>query len=55
MQRCQYHKRGNVVSYLPKSAQVRIRRKMEAAYGKPTYAAAKSRMGPNSSSAILFC
>ena len=42
MQRCQYHKRQNVVSYLPKSEQVRIRRKMEAAYGKPTYAAAKA-------------
>ena len=42
VQRCQYHKRQNVVSYLPKSEQVRIRRKMEAAYGKPTYAAAKA-------------
>ena len=30
VQRCQYHKRQNVVSYLPKSEQVRIRRKMEA-------------------------
>ena len=27
----------NVESYLPKSEQSRIRRKMEAAYGKPTY------------------
>ena len=42
VQRCQYHKRQNVVSYLPKGEQVRIRRKMEAAYGKPTYAAAKA-------------
>ena len=42
VQRCQYHKRQNVVSYLPKSEQVRIRRKMEAAYGKATYAAAKA-------------
>ena len=31
VQRCQYHKRQNVVSYLPKSEQVRIRSKMEAA------------------------
>ena len=31
VQRCQYHKRQNVVSYLPKSEQARIRRKMEAA------------------------
>ena len=42
VQRCQYHKRQNVVSCLPKSEQVRIRRKMEAAYGKPTYAVAKA-------------
>ena len=42
VQRCQYHKSQNVVSYLPKSEQARIRRKMEAAYGKPTYAAAKA-------------
>ena len=42
MQRCQYHKRHNVVSYLPKSEQARIRRKMEAAYSKPTYATAKA-------------
>ena len=37
VQRCQYHKRQNVVSYLSKSAQSGIGRKMEAAYGKPTY------------------
>ena len=41
VQRCQYHKRRNVVSYLSKSAQSGIGRKMEAAYGKPTYEAAK--------------
>ena len=41
VQRCQYHKRQNVVSYLSKSAQSGIGRKMEAAYGKPTYEAAK--------------
>ena len=42
VQRCQYHKRQNVVSYLPKSEHSGIRRKMEAAYGKPTYAEAKA-------------
>ena len=42
VQRCQYHKRQNVVSSLPKSEQARIRRKMEAAYGRPTYATAKA-------------
>ena len=41
VQRCQYHKRKNVESYLPKSEQARIRRKMEAAYAQPTYEAAK--------------
>ena len=41
VQRCQYHKRQNVASYLSKSAQSGIGRKMEAAYGKPTYEAAK--------------
>ena len=42
VQRCQYHKRQNVVSYLPKSEQARICGKMEAAYSKPTYATAKA-------------
>ena len=40
VQRCQYHKRQNVVSYLSKTEQSGISRKMEAAYGKPTYEAA---------------
>ena len=39
VQRCQYHKRKT--SYLPKSEQSRIRRQMEAAYGKPTHEEAK--------------
>ena len=42
VQRCQYHKRKNVVSYLPKSEQARVRRKIEAAYNKPTYEEAKA-------------
>ena len=42
VQRCQYHKRKNVASYLPKSEQSRIRRKMEAAYAKHSHAEAKS-------------
>jgi len=37
VQRCQYHKRKNVESYLPKREQSRIRGKMEAAYGESTY------------------
>mgnify|MGYP000453965509 CR=1 FL=1 len=42
VQRCQYHKRQNVVSYLSKSEQSGIGRKMEAAYGQPTYEAGKA-------------
>ncbi len=42
VQRCQCHKRKNVVSYLPKSEQARVRRKIEAAYNKPTYEEAKA-------------
>ncbi|MGH7695498.1 MAG: IS256 family transposase [Gemmatimonadaceae bacterium] len=41
VQRCQWHKRENVVSYLPKSEQALWRRKLQAAYAHPTYAAAK--------------
>ena len=47
VQRCQYHKRKNVVSYLPKCEQDRIRRKMEAAYSKPTYEAARKGLCPD--------
>ena len=41
VQRCQYHKRKNIESYLPKREQSRIGRKLEAAYAKSTYNAAK--------------
>ena len=41
VQRCQYHKRKNIESYLPKREQSRIGRKLEAAYAKPTCNAAK--------------
>jgi transposase-like protein len=42
LQRCQWHKRENVVSYLPKSQQALWRRKLQGAYEKPTYAEAQS-------------
>lgn len=42
IQRCQWHKRENVVSYLSKSLQVRWRRKLQQAYEKPTYEEAKA-------------
>ena len=37
IQRCQWHKRENVLSYLSKSDQARIRRKLQKAYEKDTY------------------
>lgn len=42
VQRCQWHKRENVVQYLPKEKQEVFRRKLQSAYEKPTYAKAKS-------------
>lgn len=41
VQRCQWHKRENVVSYLPKQNQPTWRRKLQAAYAHPSYADAK--------------
>ena len=42
VQRCQWHKRRNVTSYLAKGQQARIKRKMQKAYEKPTYNEAKA-------------
>ena len=42
IQRCQWHKRENVVSYFPKSQQALWRRKLQAAYEKPTYTEAQA-------------
>lgn len=42
VQRCQWHKRENVVSYLPTAQQATWRRKLQAAYGQPTYPEAKA-------------
>jgi putative transposase len=42
VQRCTYHKRENVVSYLPKSAQDLWRGKLTHAYAQSTYAEAKA-------------
>ena len=41
VQRCQWHKRENVVSYLPKADHVMWRRKLRTAYAHPAYADAK--------------
>lgn len=42
VQRCQWHKRENVVSYLPKGVQAEWRRKLQRAYREPTYDRAKA-------------
>ena len=41
IQRCQWHKRENVTSYLPRKEQKRLRRKLQRAYERPTYEEAK--------------
>lgn len=41
IQRCQWHKRENVVGYLPKGEQQKFRSKLQEAYEKPTYAEAE--------------
>ena len=40
VQRCQWHKRENVVRYLPKGEQATWRRRLQRAYQRPTYAEA---------------
>lgn len=42
VQRCQWHKRENVVRYLPTSKQATFRNKLQRAYDQPTYSQAKT-------------
>ena len=44
VQRCQWHKRKNVVSYLPKADQKTWRSRLQRAYQETTYEAAKQRL-----------
>jgi putative transposase len=44
VQRCQFHKRENVVSYLPRTMQEEWGRKIQGAYELPGYGAAKARL-----------
>lgn len=37
VQRCQWHKRENVVAYMSKGDQPRLRKRLQAAYDRPTY------------------
>ena len=45
VQRCQWHKRENVVAYLPKELQEPWRRKLQAAYERSAYVEAKAALG----------
>jgi putative transposase len=45
LQRCQWHKRENVLAYLPDRHRATLRRKLQAAYEHPTYEAAKRALG----------
>ena len=42
VQRCQWHKRENVLKYLPKGEKSSMRRRLQQAYQKPTYREAKT-------------
>jgi len=44
VQRCQWHKRENVVSYLPKADQKSWRHRLQRAYEEPSYERAKERL-----------
>jgi len=44
IQRCQWHKRENVLKYLPKARQAEFRRKLQGAYEQPTYDDAKKQL-----------
>ena len=44
VQRCQWHKRENVIGYLPKGMQGSMRRKLQEAYEEPTYEKAKEKL-----------
>jgi transposase-like protein len=44
VQRCQWHKRENVLRYLPKGRQARFRKLLQRAYEEATYEGAKERL-----------
>lgn len=44
VQRCQFHKRENVIAYLPEKLHKQIRRKIEEAYASQSYTTAKRRL-----------
>lgn len=44
IQRCQWHKRENIVSYLPKNKQKSMRKRLQHAYSRPTHKEAKKEL-----------
>lgn len=54
LQRCQWHKRENVLAYLPDRHRAPLRRKLQAAYEQPTYEAAKRALGKVRAELILL-
>ena len=45
IQRCQWHKRENIVSYLPKGVQTTLRQRIQRAYDRPTLEEATHALG----------
>jgi transposase-like protein len=54
LQRCQWHKRENVLAYLPDRHRPPFRRKLQAAYEQPTYEAAKRALGKVRAELVLL-
>jgi transposase-like protein len=54
LQRCQWHKRENVLEYLPDRHRAVFRRKLQAAYEQPTYEAAKRALGKIRAELVLL-
>ena len=54
LHRCQWHKRENVLDYLPHRHRATFRRKLQAAYEKPTYEKAKRALGKIRAELVLL-
>lgn len=54
LQRCQWHKRENVLAYLPDRHRAALRRKLQAAYEQPTYETAKRALGKIRAELVLL-
>jgi transposase-like protein len=54
LHRCQWHKRENVLEYLPHRHRATFRRKLQAAYEEPTYEKAKRALGKIRAELVLL-